>query len=826
VIAVTFFKNHAARGRREERLSAAALAELIDTTLAPTKGELPWLKLARFGDAPNPKTHSGSLRWDGNVDWLSGVEGDYDGKEIAIARAVEALRQAGIAAIVYPSPSWREDAPRWRVLCPFSGELPPGDRDHMMGRLEGLFRRELGLAAVFASESWSLSQSYYYGHIANGAAHPSAIVIEGTPLDLADELDADCVSRPAREARVGGANPQAPIEDIRAAVEVIPNPLPSWDLKGGTWDGWNTMGMAIWRASGGGEDGRKVFHDYSRKWREKYDEDETNHRWNHYFESPPDNIGFGTLVHHARAAVPGWAPPSRRGPGAGQQTIKLAGGNRPIAAAAGIEAIADAPFFQRDGKLVYVQKIPMKAFSGETVLLPGVIPVPIPLLLNELGKRAVWMAYDRRLKNWKQVDVPYDVATRIATMSDDWPFPPLRGVIGTPTMRADGSLLTEPGYDDATGFLLFAPPPMPNLPAAPGRADAEAALRLVDELFDEFPFANPASLSVALSLIMSLVLRPILPVVPLHAANSPEGGTGKSYVFDIASALALGEECPALSRGATPEETEKRLVGAALEGRTLIVLDNVNGELRSEFLCQAIERPIIQPRPLGTSKMPAIPNGFVCGANGNNIEVADDLVRRTLVCSLDANMEQPYLREFKRRPVADVLANRGRYVGAVLTIARAYVLAGMPNRPKRFVSFEEWSDLVRGSLIWLGKTDPLATMLQLGSIEPGRERLAAVFTAIADAVAAQSLLREVSFSTAKLIELSKGDKTLEAALLAVAKSKKDDPGVISPDSLGWWLKRNADRIAAGWKLVRGRGRGVWCLHPTASAVSKNDVPDF
>src|SRR6516165_938115 len=132
MIAVTFFANYAARDKSEERLSAAALAELIDAARAPTKDELPWLKLAQFGDRVSKR---GSLRWDGNVDWITGVEGDYDAEEVAIARAVEVLRQAGIAAIAYPSPSWREHAPRWRVLCLFSAELPPGERDHMMGRL-------------------------------------------------------------------------------------------------------------------------------------------------------------------------------------------------------------------------------------------------------------------------------------------------------------------------------------------------------------------------------------------------------------------------------------------------------------------------------------------------------------------------------------------------------------------------------------------------------------------------------------------------------------------------------------------------------------------
>ena len=49
-VTVTFFANAAATSKREERLSLAALAELIRTTNADTKQSLPWLKLARFGD--------------------------------------------------------------------------------------------------------------------------------------------------------------------------------------------------------------------------------------------------------------------------------------------------------------------------------------------------------------------------------------------------------------------------------------------------------------------------------------------------------------------------------------------------------------------------------------------------------------------------------------------------------------------------------------------------------------------------------------------------------------------------------------------------------
>ena len=62
-------------------------------------------------------------------------------------------------------------------------------------------------------------------------------------------------------------------------------------------------------------------------------------------------------------------------------------------------------------------------------------------------------------------------------------------------------------------------------------------------------------------------------VVPLHVTNAPEGGTGKSYIFDVVSVHSVGEKCPAIARGSTYEETEKRLIGAGLEGRSLILLE-------------------------------------------------------------------------------------------------------------------------------------------------------------------------------------------------------------------------------------------------------------
>ena len=105
------------------------------------------------------RSPQGSLRHDANVISVSGCEGDYDGGEMELAEAKRRLDDAGLAHLIYTSPSHKLAAPRWRVLLPFSRELPPGRRSKMVDRVNG------GLGGVLARESWSLSQAFYYGRV-------------------------------------------------------------------------------------------------------------------------------------------------------------------------------------------------------------------------------------------------------------------------------------------------------------------------------------------------------------------------------------------------------------------------------------------------------------------------------------------------------------------------------------------------------------------------------------------------------------------------------------------------------------------------------------
>jgi putative DNA primase/helicase len=93
-------------------------------------------------------------------------------------------------------------------------------------------------------------------------------------------------------------------EDILALGEKIANA----DRE---WADWNRLGMALFAASGGSDAGFAAFDSFSRR-SPKYGADETQNRWDHYRQSPPDRLGPGTLIYEAGQVDFGFRLPSRR----------------------------------------------------------------------------------------------------------------------------------------------------------------------------------------------------------------------------------------------------------------------------------------------------------------------------------------------------------------------------------------------------------------------------------------------------------------------------------------------------------------------------------
>ena len=174
---------------------------------------------------------------------------------------------------------------------------------------------------------------------------------------------------------------------------------------------------------------------------------------------------------------------------------------------------------------------------------------------------------------------PEDIARLVLERIADWPFAEIAGVITTATIDRAGRLIDMPGFDPGTRLFLTDLPLMPDIPEKPTREDAVRALTELKGLLGEFVFVDGPSRSVALSGLITPVCRGAIPLAPMHSASAPEASSGKSLLWDTASAIATGRACPVVSAARTVEELEKRLAAIMLKGQSVVSIDNVNGPL-------------------------------------------------------------------------------------------------------------------------------------------------------------------------------------------------------------------------------------------------------
>jgi hypothetical protein len=373
-------------------------------------------------------------------------------------------------------------------------------------------------------------------------------------------------------------------------------------------------------------------------------------------------------------------------------------------------------------------------------------------------------------------------------------------------------LLATPGYDPSSELYLLSSLQLPQVAERPARQDALAALAKLKDLFGEFSFRDKnkdglekrLNCSVAISALLTALLRGSLPTAPIYLVRATTPATGKSHLVDVIAMVATGQFCPVITAAKTIDETEKRLGSILLGGIPIFSLDNCTYDLEGELLCQLTERPLVNVRILGRSEMPPCECRSAAFATGNNITFRGDMVRRGLVCNLEALDERPELRVFQKDALELAADNRGAYVAAALTIVRAYLAAGSPKICGPFGSYAAWSTMVRSPLVWLDEPDPIISMEGIRDEDTVLNSIREFFGLWLD----YGLDLGTPYLTASIIEEAItvpphywGPMALKQFLLRVAASK-GDPNVISTERLGHWLSKISGRVV---RLIDAQG---------------------
>jgi putative DNA primase/helicase len=466
------------------------------------------------------------------------------------------------------------------------------------------------------------------------------------------------------------------------------------------------------------------------------------------------------------------------------------------------QALAGFPIFARAGSLVYPISESVPAADDRTTLTAKLKTISSDLLLVWLAQAATFLKFNKRSNSWVRTDPPPRLATSLLAVESDWPYPRVVGVATNPVLRPDGSLLTATGYDPTTQLYLMPDASLSALrvPERPTYAQASAALANLVDLLSGFTFADPVDRAVALSLILTVVARSSMSVAPLHLIRAHTAGTGKSHLADTAAVISSGRLCPVITFGKTPEEAEKRLGALLRESVPMISLDNLSSDLEGDLLCQLAERPAVRIRILGLSEAPEYECRSALIATGNNVGPRGDMVRRTLICNLDADVERPELRRFDFDPVARVLADRALYLGAGYTIIRAYQMAGAPAVCDPLGSYGKWTSMVRAPLIWLDEADPVNSMEVARDEDPDLASLRELFAQWQLHLAAQGSLTALQIKETAC-EQDTDRKPIRPEFNDLLIRIAGDRGTVSTNRLGRWLHRNEGRVVEGRRLT-------------------------
>ncbi len=561
--------------------------------------------------------------------------------------------------------------------------------------------------------------------------------------------------------------------------------------------------------------------------------------------------------------------------------ITISSGNRLAWSRAAIDVLVDTP---NDEYALYESPVRSTSTGASSGMLSALRRVQLPKdysgLKNPEGSLWIDIAKDddvetrldmytrweRRLTNGKSS--PTDPSKAVTgsiqarykadTLDGSRPrFRLLEGIVDSPTMRRDGSLITKPGFDLKSGLFAdfhtddWSPDLVPQMPS---RFDAMAAAQVLLDVVSESHFARPLDSAIWLTLVLTIVGRTyVTGNVPMFGITANHRGAGKGTLVDLATIIATGRApakwSPISGRKAADvaDEERKRLISVALAGLRVLLIDNVEpgqalGSSALEGALSSGDNSIpgsISDRILGESRTSGtVPWRTVVVATGNNLMFRSDMLRRALLCKLLTDEMEPELHQYRIHPDPQryVRENRPELLGAVLTILSAHhharklagtraegtaeeVARGEAVLIRPWInSYGRWSDYVRSAIVWaLGNAalDPW-----LGNAAVKEEAVPEQAEAMAFLEAWHGMFGSREVTTADIddackreddvVTVSAESAALEEASrhIGIAPPQHRSREAINRRSLGFWCGRRRDRPGP-WVLRKGDRERTW-----------------
>ncbi|MBA3482964.1 MAG: hypothetical protein H0T51_14235 [Pirellulales bacterium] len=267
-------------------------------------------------------------------------------------------------------------------------------------------------------------------------------------------------------------------------------------------------------------------------------------------------------------------------------------------------------------------------------------------------------------------------------------LPPLRILSRCPVLtERDGQLIEVAGYDPDSGVLAYGSSPL--------QITLEGAQQALNEVLDGFLFASPADRSRALAGVITpaLVMGGLLPGrAPIDLGEADKSQAGKGYRNKVTAAIYRDVPRAVNQRKGGVGSLEEAFDRALIEGRPIISLDNIRGNVNSQAIESFMTEDSYSARSAYCPVTTIDPRRICVMLTSNKADLTADLANR---CSCVRMLKQPDGYQFSLYLEGDLLAhvraNQPRFLGAVFAVVRAWHAAGKPRSAETRHDFRGWA---------------------------------------------------------------------------------------------------------------------------------------
>jgi hypothetical protein len=373
--------------------------------------------------------------------------------------------------------------------------------------------------------------------------------------------------------------------------------------------------------------------------------------------------------------------------------------------------INDEPVFQQGRTIVTVRPVARSSAEGSDTV--RVEPFSHGWMAQRIMRTVRFKVQDGKTNEWLHRQVPDGFVHKVMDVGGALgKLRPLNGVTNIPLIGPDGRVLDTPGYDRETGLFVHFGDADFNVAGLP--RSREAALTaykwLAEVLLDGFEFATPCDETVAVSALLSLLVRRLISQAPGYLVTAPIRSSGKTTLVQVVAEAILGETLSANTWPHNEEEFTKSMMSWLRSASSAVLLDNIRdgSKVDSPTLAEALTSSTVSGRTLGTNEIATVRSNVVWFLTGNGLTVSRDMTTRLLTCTIEPNSEMPEHRVYTRaNPISWARTARIKAVRHALTIILSYLEAKTSGvRVSRGSRFEEWDGLVRQPLLWLFDGSP------------------------------------------------------------------------------------------------------------------------